>query len=179
MVVLLSADEPDKIVAARIGNAGGIVVGLGKDENYLASDTPAILEHTRNVIYLESRQMVVVTAHEVKVETLDGDQVKPQIHSVSWDPVSAEKGEYRHFMQKEIHEQVRSITDTLAGRVDFSRAEIRLPDLTFNKGIGKKDRKDLHYGLRYSCICRDGGQGFDRKDCAPAGRGCDCLRIPI
>jgi glucosamine--fructose-6-phosphate aminotransferase (isomerizing) len=138
VVVLLSADEPDKIVAARIGNAGGIVVGLGKDENYLASDTPAILEHTRNVIYLESRQMVVMTAHEVKIETLDGEQVKPQVHSVSWDPVSAEKGEYRHFMQKEIHEQVRSITDTLAGRVDFLRAEIRLPDLKLTSELAKK-----------------------------------------
>lgn len=141
VVMLLSADEPDKIVAARIGNAGGVVVGLGDGENYLASDTPAILEHTRNVIFLESRQMAVVTAQAVRIETLDGIEIKPQIHSVSWDPISSEKGEYRHFMQKEIHEQVQSVTDTLAGRVDFSRNEIRLPDLHLTGEIANRIEK--------------------------------------
>jgi len=119
-IVLLSADEPDKIVCARIGNAGGVVIGLGEGENFIASDIPAILEHTRRVIFLESRQMAVVTRDTVQVETLDGMAIQPQVHSVAWDAVSAEKGEYRHFMQKEIHEQVRSLTDTLAGRVDAS-----------------------------------------------------------
>ena len=138
VVVLLSADEPDKIVAARIGNAGGVVVGLGEGENYLASDTPAILEHTRNVIFLESRQMAVITTDKVRVETLEGVEIKSQVHTVSWDPVSAEKGEYRHFMQKEIHEQVESITETLAGRVDFSRNEIRLPDLNLTPELANK-----------------------------------------
>ena len=141
VVVLLSADEPDKIVAARIGNAGGVVVGLGEGENYLASDTPAILEHTRQVIFLESRQMAVVTADKVQIETLEGVEIKPQVHTVSWDPVSAEKGEYRHFMQKEIHEQVQSITETLAGRVDFSRNEIRLPDLNLTQELANKIEK--------------------------------------
>ena len=129
VIVLLSADEPDLIVAARLGNAGGVVVGLGDGENFLASDTPAIMDHTRRVIFLESRQMTVVTSGEVRVESLDGAEITPEVHAVAWDPVTAEKGEYRHFMQKEIHEQVRSITDTLAGRVDFARGEIRLPDL--------------------------------------------------
>jgi glucosamine--fructose-6-phosphate aminotransferase (isomerizing) len=141
VVVLLSADEPDKIVAARIGNAGGVVIGLGEGENYLASDTPAIMEHTRNVIFLESRQMAVVTRDAVKIETLDGAKVEPQVHSVSWDPVAAEKGEYRHFMQKEIHEQVRALTDTLAGRVDFANGKIRLPDLKLTKELANKIEK--------------------------------------
>ncbi len=121
VVVLMSADEPDKIVTARIGNAGGVVIGVGDGENFLASDTPAIMEHTRNVIFLEFLQMAVVTRDSVRVETLDGTEIKPEIHAISWDPVSAEKGEYRHFMQKEIHEQVQAVTDTLAGRVDFLR----------------------------------------------------------
>ena len=129
VVVLMSADEPDKIVAARIGNAGGVVLGLGDGEYFIASDTPAIMEHTRNVIFLESRQMAVVTRTGITIETLDGAPVKPQGQSVAWDPVAAEKGVYRHFMQKEIHEQVRSLTDTLAGRVDFVNGRIRLPDL--------------------------------------------------
>ena len=72
VVVLLSADEPDKIVTARIGNAGGVVIGLGDGENFLASDTPAIMEHTRRVIFLESRQMAVISRQDVRVETLEG-----------------------------------------------------------------------------------------------------------
>jgi glucosamine--fructose-6-phosphate aminotransferase (isomerizing) len=138
VVVLMSADEPDKIVTARIGNAGGVVIGLGRQENFVASDIPAIMEHTRDVIFLESRQMAVVTRDTVTIETLDGAKVKPQVHTVSWDPVAAEKGEYRHFMQKEIHEQSRALTDTLAGRVDFANGKIRLPDLNLTEALAKK-----------------------------------------
>ncbi len=141
VVVVLSVDEPDKIVAARIGNAGGVVLGLGDGENFIASDIPAIMEHTRNVIFLESRQMAVVTCGTLAIETLDGAKVKPQIHTVSWDPVAAEKGEHRHFMQKEIHEQVRSVTDTLAGRVDFVNGKIRLPELNLTEEFAKKIEK--------------------------------------
>ncbi len=128
-IVLMSSDEPDRLVCARIGNAGGVVIGLGEGENFVASDIPAILEHTRRVIFLESRQMAVVTADGVQVETLDGTPITPVVHTIAWDALSAEKGEYRHFMQKEIHEQVRALTDTLAGRVDFQEGHIRLPEL--------------------------------------------------
>ena len=138
VVVLLSADEPDKIVTARIGNAGGVVLGMGDGENFIASDTPAIMEHTRRVIFLESRQMAVVTRNTITIEMLDGAKVKPVVHTVSWDPVAAEKGEYRHFMQKEIHEQVRALTDTLAGRVDFANGKIRLPDLKLTEELAMK-----------------------------------------
>jgi glutamine---fructose-6-phosphate transaminase (isomerizing) len=138
VVVLMSADEPDKIVTARIGNAGGVVLGMGEGENFVASDTPAIMDHTRSVIFLESRQMAVVTRNTMTIETLDGASVKPQVHNISWDPVAAEKGEYRHFMQKEIHEQVRALTDTLAGRVDFAKGRIRLPDLNLTEELANK-----------------------------------------
>src|SRR5262245_2488623 len=141
VVVLMSSDEPDKIVTARIGNAGGVVVGMGENENFIASDTPAIMDHTRSVIFLESRQLAVVTRDTVTIETLDGAKVKPQVHNVSWDPVAAEKGEYRHFMQKEIHEQVRALTDTLAGRVDFANGKIRLPDLKLTPELANKIEK--------------------------------------
>ncbi|HSB00589.1 MAG TPA: isomerizing glutamine--fructose-6-phosphate transaminase, partial [Anaerolineales bacterium] len=141
VVVLMSADEPDKIVTARIGNAGGVVLGLGDGENFIASDTPAIMEHTRNVIFLESRQMAVVTCGTVTIETLEGAKVKPQVHTVSWDPIAAEKGEYRHFMQKEIHEQARAVTETLAGRVDFVNGKIRLPDLNLTAEFAGKIEK--------------------------------------
>jgi glucosamine--fructose-6-phosphate aminotransferase (isomerizing) len=128
-VVVFSRIESDKMVAARIGNAGGVVVGLGDRETYVASDLPAILEHTRSVIFLESRQMAVVTIDGASVFTLEGVPVELEVQTVSWDPVSAEKGEYRHFMHKEIHEQVRSLTDTISGRVDFDTGHIRFPQL--------------------------------------------------
>ncbi|HEX9027944.1 MAG TPA: glutamine--fructose-6-phosphate transaminase (isomerizing), partial [Anaerolineales bacterium] len=140
-VVLMSACEPDKIVAARIGNAGGVVIGLGEGENYIASDMPAILDHTRRVVFLESRQMAVVTREGLSVQTLEGKPVPYEISSVAWDPVSAEKGEYRHFMQKEIHEQVRSLTDTLAGRVDFNDGSVRLPQLNLTQEAARKIQK--------------------------------------
>ena len=92
-VVVFSTREPDKIIAARIGNAGGVVIGYGQGEMFVASDIPAILEHTRQVIFLESRQMAVVTRQGAAVQTLEGKPVQPTLHSVSWDPVAAEKGE--------------------------------------------------------------------------------------
>jgi glucosamine--fructose-6-phosphate aminotransferase (isomerizing) len=140
-IVLMSADEPDKIVCARIGNAGGVVIGLGEGENFIASDIPAILEHTRRVIFLESRQMAILTRDSVRVETIDGREIKPTVHVVAFDPVAAEKGEYRHFMQKEIHEQVRALTDTLAGRADFEHGQIRLPDLNLTQDIAQRIQK--------------------------------------
>ncbi|MCK4977258.1 MAG: glutamine--fructose-6-phosphate transaminase (isomerizing) [Anaerolineales bacterium] len=128
-IVVLSVREPDKIVAARIGNAGGVVIGFGKGEMFVASDLPAILEHTRQMIFLDSGQMAVISCDEMGVMTLEGVDVSYVIQNVAWDPVSAEKGEYRHFMQKEIHEQVRSLTDTIAGRVDFGEGHIFIPEL--------------------------------------------------
>jgi glucosamine--fructose-6-phosphate aminotransferase (isomerizing) len=138
VVVLMSADEPDKIVAARIGNAGGVVVGYGEGEMFAASDVPAILEHTRRVAFLESHQMAIITREGARIETLGGERVQPEIHGVAWDPVSAEKGEYRHFMQKEIHEQARALTDTLAGRVDFEHGRVRLPELNLTPELAKR-----------------------------------------
>jgi glucosamine--fructose-6-phosphate aminotransferase (isomerizing) len=140
-IVVLSADEPDKIIAARLGNAGGVVIGFGQDEMFVASDIPAIMEHTRKVAFLESRQMAIITRQGVEISTLDGTPVETQTHFIAWDPVSAEKGEYRHFMQKEIHEQVRSLTDTLAGRVDFENGEIILPQLNLTRELAQRIQK--------------------------------------
>jgi glucosamine--fructose-6-phosphate aminotransferase (isomerizing) len=128
-VVLMSLHEPDKIVAARVGNAGGVVVGAGEGEMFIASDIPAILHHTRRMAFLESEQLAVVTREGFDVITLDGDAVDIEVQGVQWDPVSAQKGEYKHFMLKEIHEQVRSMTDTIRDRVDFENGRILLPEL--------------------------------------------------
>ncbi len=140
-VVLLSSREPDKIVAARIGNAGGVVIGLGQDEMYVASDLPAILDHTRRVVFLESGQMATITRQGLAVQSLTGVGLPYEIHTIAWDPVAAEKGEYRHFMEKEIHEQVRSLTDTIGGRVDFDQARILLPELNLTPEIARSIKK--------------------------------------
>lgn len=140
-IVVMSKNEPDKIIAARIGNAGGVVIGIGQDEMYIASDLPAILEYTREMIFLESHQMAVVTRQGVKVMGMDGKEIDVEVHNVAWDPVSAEKGEYRHFMHKEIHEQVRSLTDTIAGRADFEAGTIQLPSLNLTPDLVKKINK--------------------------------------
>lgn len=140
-IVVMSSHEPDKIVAARVGNAGGVVIGLGEGENFIASDLPAILSHTRRVIFLESHQMAVVTKETVTLSDFQGTEVPVQVQSISWDPVAAEKGEYRHFMQKEIHEQVRSLTDTLAGRVDFDAGRVMLHELNLDAVKAKQINK--------------------------------------
>jgi glucosamine--fructose-6-phosphate aminotransferase (isomerizing) len=141
VVVLMSAREPDKIVAARLGNAGGVVVGFGEGEMFAASDIPAILEHTRRVVFLESRQVAILTREGMQLESLEGEPLAYQPQTLSWDPVAAEKGEYRHFMQKEIHEQVRALTDTLAGRVDFESGRIRLPELNLTPELARRISK--------------------------------------
>jgi glucosamine--fructose-6-phosphate aminotransferase (isomerizing) len=140
-IVLLSSEEVDKIVAARIGNAGGVVVGVGQDEMFVASDMPAILEHTRQMVFLESGQMGVISRHGLQLSTLDGQPATYEEHTVAWDPVAAEKGEYRHFMHKEIHEQVRSLTDTIGGRVDFDSGRIQLPQLNLTADLAKRIEK--------------------------------------
>jgi glucosamine--fructose-6-phosphate aminotransferase (isomerizing) len=126
-VVVMSQKEPDRLVAARIGNAGGVTLGVGQGEMFIASDMPAILEHTRRMVFIESREMAVVTADGFQVLRLDdGSPVQKQVHTIPWDPVSAAKGEYSRFMEKEIYEQARAVTDTIRGRADFEAGRVCL-----------------------------------------------------
>ncbi len=132
-IAILSARQPDRLVIVRIGNAGGITIGLGEGEMYVASDIPAILEYTRRLIFLESRQIATVTANGVTIQNFAGEPITPTMHAIAWDAVSAERGEYKHFMQKEIFEQARSLTDTIRDRVDFETGQVRLPDLPLSE----------------------------------------------
>jgi glucosamine--fructose-6-phosphate aminotransferase (isomerizing) len=131
-IVVLSRQHPDRLIAARLGNAGGVVVGYGEGEMYIASDVPAILRHTRRLAFLESRQMAIVTAGGVRYTTLEGQPIQKEIVTIDWNAMAAEKGEYRHFMQKEIFEQGRSLTDTLRSRLDFARSSVALESLNLS-----------------------------------------------
>lgn len=136
-IAVVSKREPDKIVTVRLGNAGGVIVGLGQNENYLASDIPAILEHTQQVVFLEDREMAVITAGQVHFSRLDGGAISKETHHITWDPISAVKGQYRHFMQKEIHEQPESIQSTIRGRIDFVTGTVNLEDLHLSPAEAK------------------------------------------
>jgi glucosamine--fructose-6-phosphate aminotransferase (isomerizing) len=140
-VVMMGVDCPGRLICARLGNAGGITLGLGQDEMFLASDIPAILEYTQQMIFLESRQMAQLTRNSYEVTDLEGNKVDPEIHHISWDPVSAIKGEYERFMQKEIFEQPQAIIDTLRGRVDFETSQIHLPEMNLTVELAERLRK--------------------------------------
>ena len=137
-MVLISTREAGKIIAARVGNAGGIAIGIGEGEMFVASDMPAILDHTRRMAFMEPGWLAVVSEAGFSTQTLAGEPISAELHTIPWDPVAAEKGEYRHFMQKEIHEQVRAITDTIGGRVDFSTGTVFLPDLKLTEAAARR-----------------------------------------
>ena len=128
-VVMMAASQPDRLVCARMGNAGGLTLGIGEGEMFIASDTPAILEYTRSMVFLESRQMATITREGYAIHDLDGQPVAAEVHHIAWDPVSAVKGEYKHFMLKEIFDQPRALIDTLGGRIDFETGTVRLPEM--------------------------------------------------
>ena len=131
-VGVVSDREPDKLVTAKTG-AGGVVIGLGEGEYFIASDIPAILSHTRDVIVLEDEEMAVVGRSGVQLSTLAGRPVERPVTRIVWDPIMAEKGGYRHFMLKEIYEQPRAITDTIGSRVLEGQGEIDLNGIDLSK----------------------------------------------
>jgi glucosamine--fructose-6-phosphate aminotransferase (isomerizing) len=128
-IVVVSQDYPNQLITARLGNAGGVAVGFGEGENFVASDIPAILAHTRRIVFLDNGEMAVITRGGVEFSNLDGEPLTKEVTQIDWHPMAAEKGNYRHFMQKEIFEQGRSLTDTLRNRFDLETNTVTLETL--------------------------------------------------
>ncbi|TMG55211.1 MAG: glutamine--fructose-6-phosphate transaminase (isomerizing), partial [Chloroflexi bacterium] len=127
-LAFISAKDPGKIVAARISNAGGVLVGYGDGENFLASDAPAILEHTRRVSFLDHGEVAIITKDAVTFRAITGEKIDKKIETITWDPIAAAKSGYKHFLLKEISEQPRAISDTLLGRVERSSGRVVFDD---------------------------------------------------
>ena len=126
-LVLMHRDEPRLLVAARLGPP--LVIGVAAGEHYVASDIPALLPHTRDFVFLEDGDVATLTPESVKITTLAGQPVARATQRIAWDPVQAEKGGFRHFMLKEIHEQPRAMRDTLLGRISLEEGEVHLEEL--------------------------------------------------
>lgn len=128
---VISSAEPDKLVAIRKDSP--LIVGLGDGENFIASDIPAILNHTRDIYLIEDKEIVILTRENVAIKTLEGMSVEKEVFHVTWNAEAAEKNGYEHFMLKEIHEQPKAIKDTLASRIMKDIDEIKIDDIKLSK----------------------------------------------
>jgi glucosamine--fructose-6-phosphate aminotransferase (isomerizing) len=136
---IINADEPDTIISVRQGPP--VVIGLGDGEFFVASDIPPILQHTRDVFFLGDGEIAILTRDSVRVMDFDGNAVEPQQQRITWDPIMAEKGGFKHFMLKEIYEQPRAIRDTVQGRISLDTGKVYLDPMN----ISEEDFKRINF----------------------------------
>ncbi|PNU20275.1 glutamine--fructose-6-phosphate transaminase (isomerizing) [Geothermobacter hydrogeniphilus] len=144
-VAVLCEAEPDKLIAAKLGSP--LVVGQGQGEYFVASDIPAMLSHTREMVFLEDGELVVFNRLSMQVSTLAGTPLQKTPKTITWSPMMAEKGGYRHFMLKEIYEQPRAVADTIAGRLKDEEGDVHLESL----GLDDKELQSLKKVFIIAC----------------------------
>jgi glucosamine--fructose-6-phosphate aminotransferase (isomerizing) len=130
-LAIMSSDEPEKIVAVRQGPP--IVIGLGNNEYFVASDIPPVLYHTRDMFFLGDSEIAVLTRDGVTVTDFEGNSVSPDVQRITWDPIAAEKGGFKHYMLKEIYEQPRAVRDTIIGRVSQTTGRVYLDEMEISE----------------------------------------------
>ena len=126
-IVAECESEPGRILTAK--NATPIVIGLGEGENFVASDIPALLDYTRKVVFLDDGEMAEITRESVKLSTFQGEAIEREPRQITWDALTAQKGGYKHFLLKEIHEQPQAIIDTMRGRLLVNEGEVSLGEI--------------------------------------------------
>lgn len=144
-IVALDGRNPDVLVGAQ--SSSPLIIGIGENENFFASDVPAVMSHTRDIIFLNDGDTVELRADSINVFNAQGAPVERQISNITWDPISAEKQGYRHFMLKEIHEQPEKVIDTLRGRISLERNAVTLPNVTIEEAW----LKDVNHVIFLAC----------------------------